>query len=69
MAQQHYGVSEYPVRDIHIRQSIVKKDIFLFSRADIVDFHNLSRRIFLSKEYFPEKLIWSSLDEKTREYG
>ena len=68
LAQQHYGVSEYPVRDIHIRQSIVKKDIFLFSRADIVDFHNLSRRIFLSKEYFPEKLIWSSLDEKTREY-
>jgi len=67
-AQQQLGDSEYPVLNIHIRQSIGKKDILLFSRADIVNFNNLSRRIFLSKEYFPEKFIWSSLDEKTREY-
>lgn len=67
-AQQQYGDSEYAVRKIHIRQSIVKKDISLFARADIVDFNSLSRRIFLSKESFPEKFIWSSLDEKTCEY-
>jgi hypothetical protein len=67
-AQQQYGNSEYAVRNIHIRQSIGKKDILLFSRTDIVDFNDLSRRIFLSKEYFPEKSIWTSLDEKTRQY-
>ena len=67
-AQQQYGDSEYAVRNIHIRQSIVKKDIFLFSRADIVDFNNLSRLIFLSREHFPQKNIWNSLDEKTREH-
>ena len=67
-AQQQYGDSEYAVRNIHIRQSIVKKDISLFTRADIVNFNNLSRRIFLSKKIFPEKIIWSSLDEQTRKY-
>lgn len=67
-AQQQYGDSEYAIQNIHIRQSIGKKDISLFSRADIIDFNNLSQRIFLFREHFPEKFIWSSLDEKIRKH-
>ena len=67
-AQQYYGKSEFSVHDIHIRQSVFRKDRFLLSRADISNFSELSRQIFFNKDDSPEDLIWDALTAETRNY-
>lgn len=67
-AQQHYGKAEYSVHDIHIRQSVSRKDRFLLSRADVSNFNEMSRQILFNRNDSPEDFIWDALTAEIRSY-